>query len=380
MTAAPATTKRSATTATTASTTARRRCASAPARLRLPAAARVDLVVDGRVRRAAGVMRRSRARAGARARAAGGRARAARRPARSRSTPAASGSASPSSELTKTSSRSPGASARRASTSERRSAEGGTCTVTSAYFAALRIVELRMVSEASFSFGITSRALSSVRMKVYMSPISSTAPSTPPTSTQSPSRSGCVNAIISPATKLPSVRCAAKPMIRPEHRRRREQPARDRAHLRDHEQRREQRRRVTIPAGDRPAQDAVARHRLRRAVGAHDPPVDQPRGDQRRDEHDPDHEQALPRLHAPRDSTAARSSLSSAPSWRRRTPRGRVEGWRLATWASLVLVLIFARLRQPPGGRRPAGGRPLPLRDGDRRHRRLRHPARDPAP
>ena len=32
-----------------------------------------------------------------------------------------------------------------------------------------------------------------------------------------------------------------------------------------------------------------------------------------------------------RDSTAARSSLSSAPSWRRRTPQGS-EGWRLATW------------------------------------------------
>ena len=92
---------------------------------------------------------------------------------------------------------------------------GGTCTVTSAYFAALRIVEFVMVSEANFSFGITSRALSSVRMNVYISPISSTEPSTPPTSTQSPSRSGCVIAIISPATKLPSVRCEAKPMISP---------------------------------------------------------------------------------------------------------------------------------------------------------------------
>ena len=87
--------------------------------------------------------------------------------------------------------------------------------MTCAYLAALRIVELRMVSEASFSFGITSRALSAVRMKVYMSPISSTAPSTPLTSTQSPSRSGCVIAIMRPATKLPSVRCAAKPMISP---------------------------------------------------------------------------------------------------------------------------------------------------------------------
>ena len=87
--------------------------------------------------------------------------------------------------------------------------------MTSAYFAALRIVEFVMVSEANFSFGTTSRALSSVRMNVYISPISSTAPDTPPTSTQSPSRSGCVIAIISPATKLPSVRCDAKPMISP---------------------------------------------------------------------------------------------------------------------------------------------------------------------
>ena len=72
----------------------------------------------------------------------------------------------PSSELTNTSSRSPGASSRSASTSDPRSVAGGTCTVTWAYFAGLRIVELRMVSDASFSFGITSRALSGVRMKV----------------------------------------------------------------------------------------------------------------------------------------------------------------------------------------------------------------------
>ena len=45
-----------------------------------------------------------------------------------------------------------------------------------------------------------------------------------------------------------------------------------------------------------------------------------------------------------RDSTAARSSLSSAPSWRRRTPSRDSEveeGWRLAAWASIVLVLIL---------------------------------------
>ena len=53
----------------------------------------------------------------------------------------------------------------------------------SATFSALRIVELRMVSEASFSFGITSRALSCVRMNVYVRPISSTMPSAPSTTT-----------------------------------------------------------------------------------------------------------------------------------------------------------------------------------------------------
>ena len=161
-------------------------------------------------------MRRSRARAGA-----GVHAQAelpleplAPRP-RSRSTPAASGSATrrASSRRPRRARRAPPRGGHRRAGEDR--LKRGTCTVTCAYLAALRIVELRMVSEASFSFGITSRALSSVRMKVYISPISSTTPSTPLTSTQSPSRRGWVIAIISPATKFPSVRCEAKPMIRP---------------------------------------------------------------------------------------------------------------------------------------------------------------------
>ena len=80
---------------------------------------------------------------------------------------------------------------------------------------------------------------SSARMNVYVSLISSTTPSTPSTVTRSPSRSGCVNAIRMPATKLPSVRCEAKPTMMPDHGARGEQPAGDRSHLRDHEQRRE---------------------------------------------------------------------------------------------------------------------------------------------
>ena len=48
-----------------------------------------------------------------------------------------------------------------------------------------------------------------------MSPISSTTPRVPATSTSSPSRSGWVIAIRSPATKLPIVRWLAKPITRP---------------------------------------------------------------------------------------------------------------------------------------------------------------------
>ncbi len=53
-----------------------------------------------------------------------------------------------------------------AATSERRSAVSGTCTVTSASVLGLRMVELRSVSETSFSFGITSWSLSRVRTHV----------------------------------------------------------------------------------------------------------------------------------------------------------------------------------------------------------------------
>src|SRR5438105_4275086 len=48
-----------------------------------------------------------------------------------------------------------------------------------------------------------------------MRPISSTTPSVSSTVTSSPKRSGCVNAMSSPATKFPSVRCDAKPMMMP---------------------------------------------------------------------------------------------------------------------------------------------------------------------
>ncbi len=56
-----------------------------------------------------------------------------------------------------------------------------------------------MVSEAIRSFGITIRSSSAVRMNVYVRPTSSTMPLYPAISTWSPSRSGCANAISSPA-------------------------------------------------------------------------------------------------------------------------------------------------------------------------------------
>src|SRR5581483_11185605 len=69
--------------------------------------------------------------------------------------------------LTKTSgSRSSMHSARSRSMTVSRSELKGTCTVTSARWALVTIVELRMVSEASLSFGITKRVSSSARMNV----------------------------------------------------------------------------------------------------------------------------------------------------------------------------------------------------------------------
>ena len=72
-----------------------------------------------------------------------------------------------------------------------------------------------MVSEASLSFGITSLVSSSDRTNVYMSPISSTMPMVLSTTMWSPIRNGWVKAIMMPATKFESVRCAAKPRMIP---------------------------------------------------------------------------------------------------------------------------------------------------------------------
>src|SRR5436190_9167908 len=61
---------------------------------------------------------------------------------------------------------SPSVASRSLSTTAVRSLLKGTCTVISATFSRLRIVALRMVSEASFSFGITSRSPFSTRTNV----------------------------------------------------------------------------------------------------------------------------------------------------------------------------------------------------------------------
>ena len=70
-------------------------------------------------------------------------------------------------------------SSRSASTAARRSQVSGSCTVISANVSRLRIDELTIVSEASLSFGTTRRDPSAARMNVYVTPISSTTPSTP---------------------------------------------------------------------------------------------------------------------------------------------------------------------------------------------------------
>ena len=68
---------------------------------------------------------------------------------------------------------------------------------------------------ASSSLGISTRRLSAVLMRVYVRPTSSTTPSSAPTATRSPSRTGWLMAIMIPATKFASVLRAAKPIARP---------------------------------------------------------------------------------------------------------------------------------------------------------------------
>ena len=75
---------------------------------------------------------------------------------------------------------------------------------------------------ASSSLGISTRLLSGVRRRVYVRPTSSTIPSTSAIATLSPSRTGWLIAIMTPATKFASVERAANPTTRPSTRGRRE--------------------------------------------------------------------------------------------------------------------------------------------------------------
>jgi hypothetical protein len=79
--------------------------------------------------------------------------------------------------------------------------------------------------------------------------------------------------------------------------RRGEQTAGHSADLGDHEQRREEAD-GHDRGRDRAAQHAVAGQCLRRAVGTHDAAIDHACGEGRQGKDDPDHEQALPQLHA----------------------------------------------------------------------------------
>ena len=158
------------------------------------------------------------------------------------------------------------------------------------------MVELRMVSEANFSFGITSRALSDVLMNVYVRPISSTVPSTPSTVTRSPSRSGWVKAMTRPETKFASGRLRGEADDEADDGGGREQAGGDRPHLRDDEQRGED------PERDDRGHQAAAQHAVAgrgpgRKLAARHPPVDELREDDRGHD-DPDNDQpALPEPH-----------------------------------------------------------------------------------
>src|SRR6478672_5400661 len=99
-----------------------------------------------------------------------------------------------------------------------------------------------------------------------MRPISSTTPAVDSRVTESPRRTGCVNAISRPATKFPSVRCEAKPTMIP--------TTGDGAHLRDDEQGREDADKEN-QGRDTAPQHAIAGHRFGRQLPPGDSAIDQ---------------------------------------------------------------------------------------------------------
>ena len=164
-----------------------------------------------------------------------------------------------------------------------------------------------------------------------------------------------MNAIISPATKFPSVRCAANPMISPRTAVDASSAPATARTSRDHEQRREQAD-ADDHDHDRAAQDAVARQRPRGAVGPHDPAVDQAHRDGGDGEDDPDHEQALPQLHGVRFDGRTR-----VPQ-----PTGRASCWnapmRVQAWLAVTAAFAAAELLRGLAGVGARGRHRLHLR------------------
>ena len=141
-----------------------------------------------------------------------------------------------------------------AATSARGRRSSGTCTVTSASVRGLRIVELRSVSDDELlvrdhELVVVGRPHPRVREPDLLDDAAARPRSRP----RRRAARGCVNAISSPAMKLPIVRCAAKPMHEAEHGGRGE----------------DRRRRPRAPAGSRAAPRGRRRRRSwRRSSGA----------------------------------------------------------------------------------------------------------------
>ena len=211
------------------------------------------------------------------------------------------------------------------------------------------MVRLRMVSEASFSFGITNRESSSVRMNVYVSPISSTTPSTSSTDDAVAEPQRLRERDQDPGDRVAERALRGEADDEAEHRRGREDAAGDRAHLRDHEQRRE---------------DADEDDRRRHGRGAR-------RGSA-----------SLPRARARAGSAPCRRASRARASPRRRSPRS--EGGARCAWAGpirdrvacVLRTLLPARASTQPRPRRVASRAGSPRRRAARGSRRA--PCRGP--
>ena len=205
-----------------------------------------------------------------------------------------------------------------------------------------------------------------------MRPISSTVPMAVPTSTWSPSRSGCVKAMRIPAIEVREGRLRGEADDERDHRRGGEDRARDRLHLRDDEERREHA--DDDDGGDhRPPDDAVARHRVRAQVrGGARAPVGSCATTSVTRTHDARDQDVLPEIaHGREFSRRAAASCPRSPLRARANAR---PGPRRDASKG-------ARARRFPGGgpgsRRARGRGPSPARRQPRARRRAaRSPSR----